>query len=113
MDKRIVKYLILLLVYILIVRFVGPYALKFYFIGTGLPEATAISVVTFQAIISGLELLINLLFAVFIIIDTKNKRVIDWLLIVITFFSPESGISIYIVWQLYQELSTKPNVIGN
>ena len=108
MNKRIVKYLILLLAYIVVVRFVEPYAIKFYFIGVGIPDATAKSVVAFQAMVTSFELLINLILAVFLIVDTKNKRIIDWLIIVITFFSPESGISIYIVWQFYQELSIKP-----
>jgi hypothetical protein len=67
MNKRIVKYLILLLAYIVVVRFIEPYAIKFYFVYEGFPIGTAKSVVTFQAIIMGLELLINLLFALFLI----------------------------------------------
>jgi hypothetical protein len=50
---------------------------------------------------------LNLILAIFIIVDSKQKKAIDWLIVIITFFSAETGIILFAVWQIYKELNKK------
>lgn len=103
-KKFLTKYLILLLAYIVVVRFVEPYAMKLYYTIFSSPNTGSQTIQTIQSIIAVFNFFINLIIVFFLIIDSKQKKIIDWLIIVITFFSPESGITIFIVWQTYKEL---------
>ena len=44
---------------------------------------------------------------VFILIDSKQKKAIDWIIVIITFFSVETGILLFLVWQIYKSISEK------
>lgn len=41
---------------------------------------------------------------IFILVDSKKKKVIYWLIVVITFFSAETGIIMFLIWQIYKQL---------
>lgn len=106
--KRIMtKYVILLLVYIVIVRFIEPYGLRLYYSTVENPLGNPQTVQTLESIMTFVTFLINLIFVIFMIIDSKSKKLLDWLLILITFFSPETGITVFIVWHIYKHLIKK------
>lgn len=106
--KRILtKYAILLLVYIVIVRFLQPYGLQIYYSTIENPIDNPNTIQTIQSLMTLVTFIINLIFVIFMIVDSKAKKLLDWLIIVITFFSPEAGITIFIVWQIYKQLSNK------
>ena len=106
--KRILtKYVILLLIYIVIVRFLQPYGLQVYYSTVENPIDNSNSIQTIQSIMTLVTFIINLIFVIFMIVDSKAKKMLDWLIIVITFFSPEAGITIFIVWQIYKQLTSK------
>ncbi len=106
-QKLLTKYSILLLVYIALVRFAQPYGLKLYYSIYSNPEMMAETVNTIQSIFTTVTFLINLIFVVFILVDSKQKKVVDWLIVVITLFSAETGIALFLIWQIYKELNNK------
>jgi len=113
MNKRtLTKYCILLLLYIIIVRFVQPYALQLHFTMSKEPISDPLTIQTLQSIFTAISIVINLIFVIIMIIDSKGKALIDWLIIVITFFSPEAGITIFIVWQLYKGQLKEQGITG-
>lgn len=106
-KKILTKYVILLLVYIVIVRFIEPYGLQIYYSTIDNPIDNANTIQTIQSFMTFITFIINLIFVIFMIVDSKAKKLLDWLIIVITFFSPEAGITIFIVWQIYKQLIKK------
>jgi hypothetical protein len=106
-KKTLTKYIILLLVYIVIERFIEPYGLRLYYSTVEDPIGNPQAVGTIQSIVTLLGFLVNLIFVVFIIIDTKAKKMLDWLIILVTFLSPETGITIFIGWKIYKEITEK------
>jgi heme A synthase len=107
MKKVLTKYVILLLVYIVIVRFIEPYGLQIYYSTIENPIDNPNTIQTIQSFMTLITFIINLIFMIFMIVDTKAKKLLDWLIIVITFFSPEAGITIFIVWQIYKQMMIK------
>ena len=106
-KKVLLKYVILLLIYIVIVRFLQPYGLKIYYSTIENPIDNPNTNQTIQSIMTLITFIINLIFVVFMAIDSKSKKLLDWMIILITFFSPESGITIFIVWQIYKDIVLK------
>jgi NADH:ubiquinone oxidoreductase subunit K len=110
-QKLLTKYAIFLLVYIAIVRFLQPYGINLYYTLRPDPESYIATAKTMQAVLSVANLFLNLIFVVFIIIDSKNKKAIDWLIAIITLFTAETGIILFLLWQVYKEY--KKNTIHN
>ena len=108
-KKLITKYVIFLLVYTVIVRFIQPYGINLYYTMHPNPDMVEYTYKTLQSILITATFFINLSLTVFILIDSKNKSLIDWLIAIITFFSAETGIIIFLFWQSYKELSKKYN----
>ncbi len=99
-NKRFfAKYVTLLLIYIVIVRFVEPYGLKLYYTLADNPISDAQSVQVIQSIMTLIGFVINLIISIIMIVDSKSKKLLDWLIIIVTFFSPECGIVVFILWQ--------------
>jgi hypothetical protein len=107
LNKLILKYLILFVAYIVLVRFIEPYAMRLYYSVNNDPSLTPASVEYIQSVMVAVNFLISLAIVIFMIFDSKGKKAIDWLIFVITFFSPEPGLSIFIIWQVYKVLSNK------
>ena len=106
-KRFLTKYVILLLIYIVIVRFLEPYGLKIYYSTIENPIDNPNTIQTIQSLMILVTFIINLIFVIFMIVDSKAKKLLDWLIIVITFFSPEAGITIFIVWQIYKQIMIK------
>ena len=106
-KKLIIKYLILFVAYIIIVRFLEPYGMRLYYSVNSDPNLMPTTVEYIQSVLVAINFLISLTIVIFMIFDSKGKRLIDWLIFLITFFSPEPGLSIFIIWQVYKELSNK------
>ena len=62
---------------------------------------------TIQSIFTSVTFLLNLIFVIFILVDAKQKRAVDWLIAIITFFSAETGIVLFLIWQIYKEINKK------
>lgn len=88
-------------------RFLEPYGMRIYFTLEDSPELLPSTIEHFQSILTAVNFVVSLLIVVLMIIDSKGKKAIDWLIFIVTFFSPEPGLSIFIIWQLYKELSNK------
>jgi hypothetical protein len=106
-ERILTKYATLLLVYIIIVRFLQPYGLQIYYSTIENPIDNPNTIQTIQSLMTLVTFIINLVFVIFLIVDSKAKKLLDWLIIVITFFSPEAGITIFIVWHIYKQLTYK------
>ena len=105
--KILTKYSILLLIYIALIRFVKPYGLQLYYTLHSQPDMMVQSINTIQSVFITITFLLNLILAIFIIVDSKQKKTIDWLIVIITFFSAETGIVFFAAWQIYKELNKK------
>ncbi len=106
-KKLLTKYSILLLIYIGLIRFVEPYGLQLYYTLHSQPDMMPEDVRTIQSAFITITFLLNLILSIFIIVDSKQKKTIDWLIGLITFFSAETGIALFLIWQIYKELSKK------
>lgn len=106
-KKLLTKYSILLLIYIGLIHFAKPYGLQLYYSLHSQPGMIPEDVRTIQSAFITITFLLNLILSVFIIVDSKQKKTIDWLIVIITFFSVETGIVLFLIWQIYNELNKK------
>ena len=106
-KKILTKYSILLLIYIVLIRFVKPYGLRLYYTLHSQPDLLVENINTIQSVFITATFLLNLILAIFIIVDSKQKRTVDWLIVIITFFSAETGIVLFILWMIYEEMNIK------
>lgn len=108
MTKKIFKkYLILLLVYTVVVRFIGFYGLRLYYTLADNPKLLPTTVQSFQAFVTAIEFGLKVLFVIFMLVDVKGKKLIDWLIMIITFFNADIGIVLFIVWAFYKDWTQK------
>ena len=104
MTKKIFKkYLIFLLVYTIIVRFIGFYGLRLYYTLADNPKSLPTTVQSFQAFVTTIDLVLKIVVVIFMLVDVKGKKLVDWLIILITFFNADIGIMLFIVWTFYKE----------
>ena len=101
-KKVFKKYIILLLVYLVISRVIQPYGLNLYYSSVDNPIGNPNTIELIQSIMTLIGFLINLIFVIFMIIDLKPKKLIDWLIIILSFFSPEIGIILFLLWKYYK-----------
>lgn len=101
-KKVFKKYIILLIIYLVIIRFINPFGLKLYYSIIENPIDNPNSIEIIESLLRLIEFIINLTFVVFMIIDAKSKKLIDWLIIFVTFFNPGIGITLFIVWNFYK-----------
>jgi len=106
-KKILTKYSILLFIYLTLTRFIEPYGLKLYYSLHSQPDITLETVSAIRSIFVTITYLLNLILAILIITDSKQKNVLDWLIVIITIFSAETGIVLFAVWQIYKELNKK------
>ena len=106
-KRLITKYSILLIIYIVLVRFIQPFGLRLYYSVYSNPDMATETVNTIQSIFTSVTFLLNLIFVIFILVDAKQKRAVDWLIAIITFFSAETGIVLFLIWQIYKEINDK------
>lgn len=106
-KRLITKYSVLLIIYIVLFRFIQPYGLRLYYSIYSNPDMVTETVNTIQSIFTALTFLINLIFVIFILLDAKQKKVVDWLIAIITFFSVETGIVLFLIWQIYKVINKK------
>jgi len=106
-KNLLTKYSILLLIYIALIHFAKPYGLQLYYTLQSQPDLTVGCVKTIQSVFITITFLLNLILAIFITLDSKQKKAIDWLIIVITFLSAETGIALFLIWQIYKDLNKR------
>jgi len=106
-KKTLTKYSVLLLIYVVLNRFVNSYGLQIYYTLHSQPEMIPDDIRTIQSAFITITFLFNLILATFILIDSKQKRFIDWLIVIITFFSAETGIVLFLIWQIFKEINKK------
>ncbi len=106
-KKILTKYSILLLIYIVLIRFIKPYGFQLYYTLYIQPDMIAESVRMIQSAFITVTFILNLILAINIIIDSKQKKILDWLIVIITFFSAETGVLLFIIWQIYKETHVK------
>jgi hypothetical protein len=111
-KKLLMKYAILLLAYILVVRFVQPYGIRLWFTMSENPDMTQMTMMTLEGIIALATFAINLAFVILLLIDSKQKIVLDWLIMVITFFSAETGVLLFLFWQVFKESAIGKEQLG-
>jgi hypothetical protein len=102
-SKMFKKYIALLLIYTVTTRLIGYYGLRLYFTFADNPKMLPGTVQSFQSIMTALEFFFNLVIVVLMIVDVKAKKLTDWLIILLTLFTADIGIALFIVWTFYKE----------
>jgi hypothetical protein len=105
--KMFKKYLALLLIYTVTTRLIGYYGLRLYFTLADNPKMLPGTVQSFQSIVTTLEFVFNLVIVILMIVDIKAKKLTDWLIILLTLFTADIGITLFIVWTFYKEWTQK------
>ncbi len=110
-QKLIKKYSILLLIYVVLYYLISPYGFKIYYSLIAEPTMIRETYQTFQSILVTIIYLMNLIFTVIIIIDSKEKKTIDWIIILATLIKVDIGILLFLIWQIYKvnEIKTLHN----
>ncbi len=104
MTKKIVtKYLFLLLIYVVVIKFIEIYGLGLYFTFADNPKLAPTTVQEFQAYVAILQFGLKLIVVILMCVDVKAPKRIDWLIMSISFFSLDIGIVLFIAWTLYKE----------
>jgi hypothetical protein len=106
-KKIIGKYAVILLIYVLITNLIQPYGLKLYFSIVSNPQMTANSVNLISNLILTVRFVLSLIIILFVLIDSKQKVFIDWLIVIIILFSAEIGILLFLIWQIYKSMTIK------
>lgn len=96
-----------------ITGFLQTFGLQIYFTYASNPILEVGSVQTIQSVFYSFTLFISIAIAIIMAVDIKNKAFTDWLLIVITFFNPTTGIVLFILRCFYLEWkSNQPTSIN-
>ena len=102
-KNMIKKYTILILIYAIIHYLIQPYGFRIYFSVIAEPQMIKETFYTIQSILFAITYLINLIFAIIMLVDSKNKGKIDWLIIFITLIKVDIGIILYLLWNIYKK----------
>lgn len=101
--KLISKYVIILLVYVILIHFVQPYGIKAYYSIIASSSITSSTVNTVQNFLFALCFILNLTIMIIVLFDSKHKKAIDFLIAFIILFSAETGILLFLIWQIYKK----------
>jgi hypothetical protein len=71
------------------------------------PKILPTTVQSLQSVLTAVEFTFNLFIMIMMAVDLKEKRLTDWLIILITFFNADIGIVLIIVWTFYKEWTKK------
>lgn len=98
MQKLIKKYSILLFIYVILYYLISPYGFKIYYSLVEEPTMIRETFQTFQSILVAILYFMNLIFAVIVLIDSKEKKIIDWIIILTTLIKIDIGILLFLIW---------------
>ncbi|MFN8887412.1 MAG: hypothetical protein ACK5WF_08125 [Cyclobacteriaceae bacterium] len=108
MTKKVFKkYVIFLAIYAVTIRLIGYYGLRLYYTFAENPKILPTTVQSLQSVLTAVEFTFNLFIMIMMAVDLKEKRLTDWLIILITFFNADIGIVLIIVWTFYKEWTKK------
>lgn len=106
-KRFVLKYSILLLVYIILIQIVEPYGLQMYLTFSMKDGYDHLLAEQFRYISTAVNLLGNILFVIFLLIDLKGKKAIEWIIIAITLFNPLSGLLLIMAWKMYGDFRSR------
>lgn len=100
--KLLSKYAFILLIYVILIHFVQPYGLRFYYSLAEGSQITSYTLATIQSFLFALTLLLNLIIMLIVLVDSKQKRLLDFLIAFVILFSAETGVILFLIWQTYK-----------
>lgn len=106
--RLFIKYSVILLIYGILIHFVQPYGLKFYYSMVAGSQITPATIATIQSFLFALTFLLNLIIMVIVLFDSNQKKIIDFLIAFIILFSAEIGVILFLIWQVYKSSLVKP-----
>ncbi|MCE2997536.1 MAG: hypothetical protein LW863_18210 [Flammeovirgaceae bacterium] len=94
MTKKVFKkYVIFLAIYAVTIRLIGYYGLRLYYTFAENPKILPTTVQSLQSVLTAVEFTFNLFIMIMMAVDLKEKRLTDWLIILITFFNYRHSLS--------------------
>lgn len=102
-TKQIIKkYIILILIYVIFRYLIEPYGFRIYYSVFSEPQMIKETFNTVQSILFLITYLINLVFVIIMFIDSKEKKLIEWLILLITLIRVDIGILLFLMWNIYK-----------
>jgi len=101
-TNLISRYAVILLVYVILIHFVQPYGLKAYYSVVASSPISSTTVNAVQSFLYALNFILNLTIMIIVLFDSKQKKAIDFLIAFTILFSAETGIILFLIWQIYK-----------
>lgn len=101
------KYIPLAIVYLLAERYLGYYGFRLYYTLVNDPKEFPFTVQEFESVLIVILAIFRIVMIAMMSSDLKDKKIQDWLILIVTFFSIDLGIPLFMVWVFYKE--TKSN----
>lgn len=95
--KIFIKYIIFIIISYLITRFSYSLVFKIYFNLSSKPDLTSNEINVIQNILSSISFLFGIVVAIFMMFDLRGKRLLEWLIILITIFYTEIGVVLFLI----------------
>lgn len=101
--KILIKYSVFIIIYYLITQFLYSFIFKLYFNFFNNPEITSNNITIIQNILSSISFLFGIAVAIFMMFDLKGKRLLEWLVILITIFYTEIGVVLFLILCVFKD----------
>jgi len=98
MKKIFTKYLILITIYLISSHLLFSLGFKIYYNIVENPEDISSNAFNmFDMIISSISALLKIVIAIFLIVDLKRKRLLEWLIVIIAILYPSIGVGFFLL----------------
>lgn len=95
--KIFIKYIIFIIISYLITRFSYSLVFKIYYNFSSKPDLTSNEINVIQNILSSISFLFGIVVASFMFFDLKGKKILEWLIIIVTIFYTEIGVVLFLI----------------
>ena len=101
--KILIKYSIFIIISYLITHFLYSLVFKIYYNFSSNPDLISNEINVIQNILSSISFLFGIVVALFMFFDLKGKKILEWLIIVISIFYTEIGVVLFLILCVLKE----------
>ena len=112
-KKTIQKYAIILLIYVVIYYAIQPYIVIAYaqYLLSSAAHSAPFDTTKITGFTTLANIVLRIIIALMVAVDTKFEQSLDWLIIVIILVHAETGILLFLLWQMYKQVNANPTVL--
>ena len=109
-KQMIKKYTILILIYVIFHYLIKPYGFRIYYSVFADPQMIEETYSTVQSVLFTITYLTNLVFVIIMFTDSKEKKLIDWMILLTTLIKVDIGILLFLIWNIYKRNTMHNNL---